>query len=189
MKRVVRFALLTLVLFSVGTSMASAQSVAQAAREAQMQKKTPAKKVYTNDEIGSVVIPASEKDPAPVAAPATGEAKSADNAAPEEKATDKKEDGPKKDDELKKTVAVQQAKVADIERELNLMEREHQVRVSTYYADAGNQLRDSKKWFDDEKKYNEELAGKRKDLSDAKDKLAQTMESARKAGVAVREGQ
>src|SRR3954468_7410345 len=143
MKRVMRFSFWMLVLFSVGASIASAQSVAQAAREAKMQKRTQAKKVYTNDEIGSVVIPASEKDPAPVAAPAASDANSADKAATDEKATDKKDDEPNKDDdskkedgpkndEVKKAVAVQQSKVADMEREINLMEREHQVRVSTY---------------------------------------------------------
>ncbi len=65
------------------------------------------------------------------------------------------------------------------------MEREHQVRVATYYADAGNQLRTGEKWFQDEKKYQDDLDAKKKALADAKTKLDETAEQARKAGASV----
>jgi hypothetical protein len=181
MERVIRFATLVVVLVSIGVITASAQdSLAQAAKNSQAQKKAPSKKVYTNDDFGSqVVIPAAEKAPETSSAPA--EAKADDKAT--DKASKDEKSGEKKGAEMKQAVLDQQTKIKGIEREVNLMEREHQVRVAAYYADAGNQLRDSTKWFADEKKYNDDLAGKKKDLADAKQKLDDLQEQARKAGV------
>lgn len=185
MKHVVRFALLFTTLVSTFAVMVSAQeSIADASRKAKSQKKPQATKVYTNDDIPSVVVPASEKSPA--TGDITGEKEPAKPADAKAEKSDKDKDeksGENKAEQFKKAVADQKTKVADLERELNLMEREHQVRVAAYYADAGNQLRDSKKWFEDEKKYQDDLAARQKGLSDARDKLADLQESARKAGV------
>lgn len=169
------FALLLIALVSISAS--AQESLGDAAKKAQAQKKPQATKVYTNDDIPSVMIPASEKS----SSSAITDDKKSDKAAKGDKAD--KNDGKKESEAAKKAVADQKAKVADIEREVSLMEREHQVRVAAYYADAGNQLRDSTKWFADEKKYQEDLTAKQKSLSDAKDKLAQIQEDARKAGV------
>jgi hypothetical protein len=85
--------------------------------------------------------------------------------------------------EWKSKVADQQKKIADLDREVNLMEREHQVKVAVYYADAGNQLRDSKAWFEQERKYEEDHTSKKKALEEAQQKLSDMKEHARKAGV------
>jgi hypothetical protein len=87
--------------------------------------------------------------------------------------------------EWKNRVAAQKEKLSDGEKELNLMEREHQVRVAVYYADAGNQLRDSKKWFEDEKKYQDDHTAKQKEVEEARQKLNDIKEEARKAGVSM----
>jgi hypothetical protein len=184
MKRVVRFASIVVVLVTIGALAASAQeSLAQAAKNAQAaKKKSPATKVYTNDDFASpVIMPAAEKA-TETSAPAS-ETKADNKDAQEEKSDEKA----KAAADMKKVVADQQAKIKDAERELDLMEREHQVRVAAYYADAGNQLRDSTKWFADEKKYNDDLAAKKKGLSDAKDKLAELQEAARKSGIPLRQ--
>ena len=116
------------------------------------------------------VIKAAEKE----AAPATDADK---DAKAEEKSEDADKDKTAKAAEWKQKVEEQKKSVADLEREVSLMEREHQVRVATYYADAGNQLRDSKKWFEDDH------AAKQKGLADARQKLDDLQENARKAGM------
>jgi hypothetical protein len=191
MRRTVQFAAWIGMLVTIGGGAVLAQeSLGQAAKNAQAQKKSAqqAKKVYTNDDIASVVIPAAEKSPDPIAF--KDEAKPADAKTSDEKAANKGGNDEKSDEKSKESAAAykqgvldQQLKVKDTERELGLMEREHQVRVAAYYADAGNQLRDSKKWFEDEKKYNDDLAAKKKDLADAKEKLESLQEEARKAGI------
>ena len=191
MRRMVLFAACIGMLVTIGGRGVSAQeSLGQAAKNAQAQKKSSqqAKKVYTNDDIASVVIPAAEKSPDPIAS--KDETKSTDAKTGEEKVANKGGKDEKSDEKSKESAAAykqgildQQSKVKDTERELSLMEREHQVRVAAYYADAGNQLRDSSKWFADEKKYSDDLAAKKKDLADAKEKLTNMQEDARKAGI------
>lgn len=168
MRRMVLFAACIGMLVTIGGRGVSAQeSLGQAAKNAQAQKKSSqqAKKVYTNDDIASVVIPAAEKSPDPIAS--KDETKSTDAKTGEEKVANKGGKDEKSDEKSKESAAAykqgildQQSKVKDTERELSLMEREHQVRVAAYYADAGNQLRDSSKWFADEKKYSDDLAAK-----------------------------
>ncbi len=156
---------------------ASAQSLGEAARKAKSEKKPATNKVYTNDDFASQapVMKAAEKESIP--ADANKDAKT-DN-----KSDDADKAKAAKAAEWKQKVEEQKKAVADMEREVNLMEREHQVRVATYYADAGNQLRDSKKWFEDEKKYEEDHAAKQKSLADARQKLDDLQENARKAGM------
>src|SRR5262249_23154223 len=146
------------------------------------------KKVITNDDLDTsapVVAPADK----PADAPASTEAKPATSdpkPATETVAKDVKIAPPKAIDWQKK-VDEQEKVVGDLDHELNLMEREQQVRVATYYADAGNQLRDSKKWFEDQKKYEDTHAAKQQQLAAAKQKLDDMKEEARKAGTPVKE--
>jgi hypothetical protein len=174
MKRFVAVLIMTL---AVLLCTASAQSLGEAARKVKSQKKPATDKVYTNDDFSSQapVVKAAEKESAPT------------NAETDAKTKDNAEDAAKvksaKASEWKQKLEEQKKAVADLERELNLMEREHQVRVATYYADAGNQLRDSKKWFEDEKKYEDDHAAKQKALADGRQRLDDLQESARKAGM------
>jgi len=178
------------------------QSLADAARQANTEKKAnQAKHVYTNDDIAGTKTAEPEKsaDTATEANGATatgdasakpeGEAKADASAKPADKAADKadkkdsKAEAAAKADALKQKIAEQQKAVADQDHEISIMEREHQIRVAEYYADAGTQLRTSGQWFEDEKKYQEDLDGKKKALADAKAKLDDLNDQARKAGV------
>lgn len=176
------------------SGVASAQSLADAARRNKGQRRSAAQKVYTNDDFTSSapLIPGSTKEGGlstmPEQAPQSSESRAEDQA----KATDRDEAEAEETsaekrakliDEWKSKVRDQQKHLAEIEREVNLMEREHQVRVAAYYADAGNQLRDSRKWFEQEKKYEDDHSAKQKELEEAKQKLADMKEEARKAGV------
>lgn len=158
-------------------------SVADLARRTQQQNaKTPPRRSFTNDDLphSGVVNVAGEPTPAPAAnerpRPA---AASKDEAKGENSTADQKKAG----DEWEKKMADQKKQIADLEHEIDLMQREYQLRVAQLYWDAGNRLRDDKKWTEDEQKYKDTLAEKTDKLQAAREKLEQTQDEARKAGV------
>ena len=162
----------------------SQSSLATAAAQAKAEKKaTPAKHVYTNDDI---VTPEPAPAPSATAKDATGaDAAKTDadkSAGSADKDKDKKE-AAAKNDALKAKIADLKKSVSDQQKEINIMEREHQIKTAEYYADAGTQLRTSGQWFIDEKSYQDDLANKKKALSDAQASLDQLNEQARKAGI------
>jgi hypothetical protein len=63
------------------------------------------------------------------------------------------------------------------------MQREEKLREAQLYWDAGNRLRDDKKWAEEEQKHNDDVADKTAKLQAAREKLDQMKEEARKAGV------
>jgi hypothetical protein len=68
-------------------------------------------------------------------------------------------------------------------RELDVLQREYQVRAAAMYADVGNRLRNSADWDKQDAQYKQQIADKQKALDDAKQKLDDMQEDARKAGV------
>jgi len=68
-------------------------------------------------------------------------------------------------------------------RELDVLQREYQIRAAAMYADAGNRLRNSGNWDQQDAQYKQQIADKQKALDDAKQKLDDMREEARKAGV------
>ena len=68
-------------------------------------------------------------------------------------------------------------------RELDVLQREYQLRAAAEYADAGNRLRNSAQWDKQEADYKQKIADKQKALDDAKQKLTDMQEEARRAGV------
>jgi hypothetical protein len=68
-------------------------------------------------------------------------------------------------------------------RELDVLQREYQLRAAAFYADAGNRLRNQAEWDQQDAKYKEQIADKQKVLDDAKQKLDDMQEEARKAGM------
>ena len=69
------------------------------------------------------------------------------------------------------------------ERELNVLQREYQIRAAAMYGDVGNRLRNSSDWDKQDAQYKQQIADKQKLLDDARQKLEDTQEDARKAGV------
>jgi hypothetical protein len=176
--RIAKFAFATVIVLSL-TICAAAQSVADAAKQPKPTKK--AAKVYTNDEIPSVdtikdAAPAKDAD---AAKPADGDKAASDK----DKKDAPSEDAKKAETEMKARIATQKQKVADNERELQLTDREYKLRAAVFYADAGNRLRDDKKWSDSERKYKEDMARLQQDLISNKAKLEDLREEARKAGI------
>jgi hypothetical protein len=70
-------------------------------------------------------------------------------------------------------------------RELDVTQREYQLRAAAMYADAGNRMRNSAEWDKEDAQYKQQIADKQKSLDDAKAKLDDLQEGARKAGAEV----
>jgi hypothetical protein len=68
-------------------------------------------------------------------------------------------------------------------RELDVLQREYQLRAAAEYADAGNRLRNSTQWDKEDADYKQKIADKLKAVETAKQKLTDMQEDARKDGV------
>jgi hypothetical protein len=68
-------------------------------------------------------------------------------------------------------------------RELDVLQKEYQLRAAAMYADVGNRLRNSTQWDKEEADYKQKIADKQKAVDDGKQKLEDMEEEARKAGV------
>jgi len=68
-------------------------------------------------------------------------------------------------------------------RELDVLQKEYQLRAAAMYADVGNRLRNSSQWDKEDADFKQKIADKQKAVDDAKQKLDDLQEEARKAGV------
>jgi hypothetical protein len=68
-------------------------------------------------------------------------------------------------------------------RELDVLQREYQLRAAAMYADAGNRMRNEAQWDKQDADYKAKIADKQKAIEDAKQKLTDMQEEARKDGV------
>jgi hypothetical protein len=81
-------------------------------------------------------------------------------------------------------IAAQKDQVDLLQRESDVTQREYQVRAAAMYADVGNRLRNSAEWDKEDAQYKQQIADKQKAVEDAKQKLDDIQEGARKAGAA-----
>ncbi len=174
MKRTLYLAVLVACALVASASSALAQqSLGDVARQQRQGKHPSSAKVYTNDDFAPV-----PNAPAPAATAAAGSDKG-------EKSDAKPEDKAKMAEEFKAKAKEQKGKIDLLQRELEVAQREYKLKVAVYYADVGNNLRDSKKWAEDDRKQRAEIDGKQKAVEDAKQKLADLQEQARKAGIRI----
>ena len=68
-------------------------------------------------------------------------------------------------------------------RELDVLQREYQIRAAAMYADAGNRMRNEAQWDKQDADYKQKISDKQKAVEDAKQKLGDMQEEARKDGV------
>jgi hypothetical protein len=80
-------------------------------------------------------------------------------------------------------IASQKEQIDLLARELDVTQREYQIRAAAMYADAGNRMRNSADWDKQDTKYKQDMADKQKALEEAKQKQDDLQEEARKAGV------
>jgi hypothetical protein len=165
------------------TATLSAQTLADSARSAQKNKRTNSatNKVYTNDSLGAH---------APNDAPAKSDADAKKSDAKEDAKPEKGADEPdaaeakkKAAEDLKQRYEKQKAELATLQRELNIAERENRLRGATFYADAGNRLRNEQKYAEDDRKYQADVANKKKAIADGNAALDKMKEEGRRTGV------
>lgn len=168
-------------------------SLGSYARSVRNDKKAPAAKKFDNDNIPrtdklSVVgdVPASNGSSASDA----GE-QSASADAKQEKAGrpsgiqpgQSQEDRQKVYDQWKDQLSSQRSQVDLLQRELDVTQREYRLREAAMYGDAGERLRNQAQWDKQDADYKQKIAQKQQALDDAKQKMNDLQEDARKAGV------
>jgi len=70
-----------------------------------------------------------------------------------------------------------------LEKEVAEIEHTQKVQSTNFYLDAGARLRDPKKWTELREKQDKEVAEKQQKLQEARAKLDQLLEQARKLGI------
>ncbi len=80
-------------------------------------------------------------------------------------------------------IAAQKSSIDLASRELDVLQKEYQLRAAAMYADVGNRLRNSGQWDKEEADFKQKITEKQKAVDDAKQKLDDMQEEARKAGV------
>lgn len=179
MKRTFHFAI-AFALAGVMAAPAAAQSLGDYARQ-QRAKKTPSAasvKEYTNDNLptsGGLGV-ASSSASASASTPA-GDAQA--DAAPEKERN-------KQEAAVKAKFAAQREVIAKLQRELEVAERENssrQAQTQSNSQDLGSRLRNPVLWAAENKKYQDEIDGKKKELEAAKQQVEDMREDLRKAGL------
>lgn len=185
--------LITLVAFLAIS--AGAQSVADVAKQSRArQKANPNARVIDNDVIPSSIEISSSTPASTSSTPATAssegkkdETSGKEEAAKDENKTEQEKSANAEDqkniDAWKKQINEEKKEINQLTRELNVAQREAGLHNAVYYADAGAMLRDQAKFAEDSRKLQAEIDAKSQALTDAKQKLADLQEQARKAGV------
>jgi hypothetical protein len=114
-----------------------------------------------------------------------------DSAAAAENTSDNKNDATKTGDDANKAqwkewqgkLSAEKDEIGLASRELDVLQREYELRAAAMYGDAGNRLRNEGQWDKQDADYKQKIADKQKAIEDAKSKLSDMQEDARKAGV------
>jgi hypothetical protein len=164
------------------------QSLGDVARANRASKRATATTNLSDDNFARSNAPAAQS-PAKEDAASKDADKSEDKTADAKDASAKDGKDAKKDtaasqnEKLKGQIEAQKKEIAQLQRELDVAEREARLRAAAYYADAGVMLRDQAKFAEDSRKAQSEIDGKKQALADAKGKLDDLEEQARKAGL------
>ena len=199
MKKIIALVISAVSIFLVS---AGAQSVADIANQSRAKKKAnPSVRTIDNDVLPSVGdTSAGSSEPSKLAkaddssassstAPSDAEKDKAPASAEDKKqasAEDKKkpdDEQQKKADEWKQKISDQKKEIAQLQRELDVAEREARLNAAAYYADAGVMLRNQGQFAEDSRKRQEEIDSKKQALEASKHKLEDIQEEARKTGV------
>ena len=188
MNRILRVLVFLLLVYSFAFS----QSLGDIARQNRQVKRTPAKHVYTDDDIPSKTSEVkqattkSEEDAKP-ADKGKEETKdsSADAGKPDaqQETTESEEAQQKKWEQYKTRIADQKNKIDLLQRELEVAKRQNEIQVTEYYNDAGSRLRNPEYFSQQMKKYQDTVDTKTKAIQEANSALDNMRDEGRKAGV------
>jgi hypothetical protein len=174
---------------TAGQSQAQAQDqpLGDVARKVVHKESDPAKpkaKVFDNDNLpmqDKISVVGQSADTSNVASNGDAQPSVANPAKPVQQDDQAKKQAEWKDWQGKITAQKDQIDLAG--RELDVLQREYQLRAAEMYADAGNRLRNSGQWDKEDADYKQKIADKQKAVDDAKQKLTDMQEQGRKAGV------
>ncbi len=193
MKRITHVWIAAMILAGAMATPAKAQDsqpLGDYARAVRKDKKPTNAKQFDNenmpvdDKLSVVGGAASSSDsPAQNTADAASSDKKGDDKPPAIQPGQSQEDRQKTYDAWKDKLADQKAKMDLLNRELDVEQREYQLRAAAMYADAGNRLRNSGNWDKEDADYKQKIAEKKKAADAAKQELDDMQEDARKAGV------
>ncbi len=155
-------------------------TVADVAREYRKQKVSSGR-VLTNESLALRSAPGDTSTPATTGSASASDTKTGDKTAA--KTDDSAEGMQKLAAEWKGKIESQKAEIVQLQRELDVSQRENKLRAASFYADAGTRLRDSQKYAEDDKKYQAEAADKQKTIVAAQQALEKMRDEARRAGV------
>lgn len=85
-------------------------------------------------------------------------------------------------DDWKSKLSGQQEKINKISHELELLQREHQIKAAEFYANTAERVQNPNAFRDEDDKFKAKIADKQKELDDAKSKLTDMQDDARKSG-------
>lgn len=116
-----------------------------------------------------------------------------DAAKPDEKSGEKKDEAQLKAgqsseerqkalDAWKDKLAAQQDKINLLSRELDVLQREHQLKAAEFYANTARRTQNPNGFSGDDAKFKQQIADKQKQVDDAKAKLNSLQDEAHKAG-------
>jgi len=93
------------------------------------------------------------------------------------------EDRQKAFDVWKEKIDAQKEKLSLLSRELDVLQREERLKQSEFYADTATRVRNPNGFADEDAKYKQQIADKQKAVDEAKAKLTDLQDEARKTGV------
>lgn len=189
MKRVVYFALGTwmMVAISATLGMSQSQPLGDYARAVKKARAGSAKsaKTYDNDTmpdkatVSVVGAATADADAVPTTTQDQGDA----SKPPEMKAGQSAEDRDKAVGAWKQQIDDQKGKVDLLSREMDVLQRERQIKQADFYSSTARAVQNARGFDEEDAKFKEKIADKQKALDDAKAKLSEMQEGARKAGV------
>src|SRR4051794_7405768 len=169
-----------------GQSSGAERSLGDVARQQRADKKAAPKRVITNEDLpssstGVTVAPSSPADTAESAKNATSKSKE-----PKKPADVAHAEAPSKtpvDADYRAQIQKQRVEIAKLEKEVADLQHKQQVQSTNAYMDAGARLRDPKAWTDQRDKLDKDIATRQQKLQDARVKLDDLFEQARKLGI------
>lgn len=184
MNRICHHGSAALIVFCIA-NLSAAQSLGDRARELREKKGQPAaKRVITNEDLAKPASIADADEPASgEAKPATPDEGKPSSGAAAAPSTDMPEDRAKLEDEYRTRASDTKKEIAQLERELDVLQRENKLRAAAFYADAGARLRDEAAFAAEDRRYQSEIEAKQSALNQARQKYEDLKEQARKAGL------
>lgn len=175
MNRILRVTILLALSALLAGTAAAQQPLGDIARQLREKKpdKPAAERVWTNDDIPSAAIIRDDREPEAEREPGTPAA-AEDAAAPDRKQLEA---------EWRDKFAEHKKVIAQLERELDILQREARLRAATFYADAGTRLRDEKRFAEEQRQEQAQIAAKQKELEAARQKLEDMRRDLRRAGL------